>query len=315
MRNANILPVLLIFVALPALAADPPAAKPPATTPQAAPAAGAGTGQAIPTDPAASATPGGREAELAALVPARTADDELVWLDATEGRFFAFRRNPTRGAAPRAAVLIVPGSRAFIDQNPLTLELREIPRHGGFTTLAVQVPLVEATPPPPPGPPTAPPADPAAAPAAPTAVPDPLCGRLTAALALLESTRPPYIALVAEGESAERVQACYATGLPPSVKAFAAIGSWRGKLADLKVPSIEFVPARNARAMKEADRRRLSMPKPPAPPHRREDIDAVDQHFKGAELDVAKRLRGWLEKLPPPVSLPQGAAPTAPVSR
>lgn len=305
--------------------ADAAAAKDPAAAPVAkeAPPADEPAATTAPTATAAPEDTGlpGREGELVPRLPELAGDEELVWLNAAGTRFFAFRRPPAKGQTPRGALLIVPDPRAFIDQQAVTRALREIPARGAWLTLALQVPLAEvpsaapvATPspsasPPPDTPPTEPtpaatPApDPAAAtpvPAASEAAPDPLCGRIAAALALLESTSPPLVALVAQDENAARALACYPEGLPPGVGAFATIGRWAGKLGGLKLPSIEFVASLDPVARREATRRVEAPREPGAPPHRMVEIDAASRQFGGAEQDLAKRLRGWLERLPVP---------------
>ena len=296
-----------------ATAADPAAVKD-AATPADPAAIKDASGVAAP-DPAAPAAPvatavpedkglPGREGEILPRLPALASDEELVWLNAEGARFFAFRRPPPNGKTPRGAVLIVPDPRAFIDQQAVTRALRDIPARGAWLTLALQVPL--AATPAAPQPPTPPPADPANPPATPPVVAaassttDPLCGRLAAALALLESTSPPLIALVAQDDNAARALACYPDGLPPGIGAFAAIGRWAGKLEGLKIPSIEFVASLDPVGRREAARRAAAPRGANAPPHRMVELDAATRAFGGAEEDLAKRLRGWLERLPVP---------------
>ena len=301
MRVMKLLSLACLLAASATFAADPPPAADASKAAEPTPAAAAEPSASPPaTDAPADkdTTPADREAEITPRLPQLTVDDELVWLNGDSTRFFAFKRLPAKAAKPRGAILIVPGPRAFIDQHPSTTQLREIPAAGGWLTLALQVPLQAEV-----AAPDAPPTPQANAPA------DPLCARITAALAFVDVTKPPLIALVAEGDSADRTQACFADGFPPNVRAFAAVGRWRGKLEGIKVPSIEFVPALDPAAIREADRRVKSARQPNMPPHRRVDIDAADRAFKGAEVDVAKRLRGWLEKLPPPPALPKDAQP------
>ena len=307
MRVMKLLSLACLLAASGAFAADPTpadaskAAEPAPATATEPPASPPATDAPEGKDP----TPADREAEITPRLPQLTVDDELVWLNADSTRFFAFKRLPAKAAKPRGAILIVPGPRAFIDQHPGTTQLREIPAAGGWLTLALQVPLQAEV-----APAQAPPPAPDATPPRPANAPvDPLCARITAALAFVDATKPPLIALVAEGDSADRTQACFADGFPPNVHAFAAVGRWRGKLEGIKVPSIEFVPALDSAAISEADRRVKSARQPNSPAHRRVDIDAADRAFKGAEVDVAKRLRGWLEKLPPPPALPKDAQP------
>ena len=279
----------------PADAAPVADAKAPAK-PEAAPASEAPVATAVPEDKGLP----GREGEIVPRLPEFASEEELVWLNADGGRFFAFRRSPANGLTLRGAMLIVSDPEAFIDQQAVTRALREIPARGAWQTLALQVPLAAAPAAPPAAEPAASPSEPAPAVAAPASATDPLCARVSAALALLQSTSPPLIALVAQDNNVARVLACYADGLPPAIGAFAAIGRWAGKLEALKVPSIEFVASLDPVGRREAARR-AAAPRPAnAPPHRLVELDAATRQFGGAETDLAKRLRGWLEKLPVP---------------
>jgi hypothetical protein len=303
----------LIFLAAicgPLQAADePPAATADAAEPPAAPTGGDAAGPggetaAATADLADSAALPSREDELAALLPRLTREDELLWLEAGAERFFAFRREP-RGGKSRGGILIVPAPGRFIDELPLVRRLREDPPVGGYTTLAVQAPLATA-----PAAPSAAAVDEAGADAArggeearaaASTVPEAgaaLCARIAAALAALSAEGVPMVALAAGGGSADAVLACEPGGLPAGVAAFAAIGRWEGRVKELAVPSIEFVPTRDPTALAAAERRADARRADTAPPHRRIDIDAADGRFDGAEEEVAKRLRGWLEKLP-----------------
>jgi len=288
---ASVLPFL--FSASLAAAGEPPAPESPAPAAPATPAADTGSAPAPAAAPepgsAAEAgaaapvadVPAGREHELSTLLPRLTLEDELLWLDAGGTRFFAFRRTPQRGK-PRGAILVVPAPGRFIDETPLIRSLRSLPPAGGYSTLALQPPLTD---------PDAPPA--AGTPAA-------LCARLGAALTALAAEGAPMIAVAAEAASVQAVLDCNAGAPPPGVQAFAALGGWQGSFDKLGVPSIEFVPLRDPVAVAAADRRAARPVAEGAPPRRRVDIDGADRNFSGAEVEVAKRLRGWLERLPPP---------------
>ncbi len=296
-------------------AAAPPAAPVPAGADMAPVPAGATSPSSAADAPAGAASPAetadvpaaaanesaaakGREHELSALLPRLALEDELLWLEADGERFFAFRRTPTRNK-PRGAILIVPAPGRFIDETALIRSLRSLPPAGGYSTLAVQPPLTAAAPPartaePTPDAGTAPDATAAAAGG------DALCARLTAALAAIAAEGAPLVAIAAEAGSVQAVLDCNAGAPPPGVQAFAAIGRWQGSFDRLGVPSIEFVPMRDAAAVAAAERRSAKPVAEDAPPRRRVDLDGVDGHFDGADVEVAKRLRGWLERLPPP---------------
>ena len=312
-RALSVVGVLsLVLGASPVAAQEPGAAPPAAPVPAgadtaSAPAGGASpppaadapvdaTSPTTPTDPPADAAnqpaaATGREQELSALLPRLALEDELLWLEADGERFFAFRRTPTRDK-PRGAILIVPAPGRFIDETALIRSLRSLPPAGGYSTLAVQPPLTAAAQP-------APTAATAQDSTAAAAGGDALCARLTAALTALAAEGAPLVAIAAEAGSVEAVLDCNAGAPPPGVRAFAAIGRWHGNFDKIGVPSIEFVPMRDAAAVAAAERRAAKPVAADAPPRRRVDLDGVDGHFDGADVEVAKRLRGWLERLPP----------------
>lgn len=315
----------LLVVAGLAWAADP---APDATAPQAADAAAAApaapaTDAAAEAQAATAATPEAsastsaatpvvleREAELAAIVPRLTAADELQWLGEGEQKFFAFRRVPQTGQ-PKGAILIVPATQDYIDERELTRQLRTLPPAGGFTTLALQPPLAvdvaaaedgktsaedakedaEETP-------RTGAADAAAIAAAP--VHPAFCPRLAAALAALAADQPPLLAIVAEGASMTAVLGCHPQGLPDTVTAVAAIGAWQGDWSTLTQPTLDLVPDLDPTAVRAADSREARPRADDAPPRRRVDLVGVDRRFIGAGEDIAKRVRGWLERLPAP---------------
>ena len=108
--------------------------------PEAAPASEAPVATAVPEDKGLP----GREGEIVPRLPEFASEEELVWLNADGGRFFAFRRSPANGLTLRGAMLIVSDPEAFIDQQAVTRALREIPARGAWQTLALQVPLAAA---------------------------------------------------------------------------------------------------------------------------------------------------------------------------
>lgn len=301
----------------PAAAAEVPAAPPANADPA---AATAGPEDASPPAAGDALVRTDREAEYARIAPRLAAGDELQWLEAAGSKFVALIRKPRQGP-PRGALLIVPAPQELVDRHEVIQQLRTLPPVGGYVTLALQPPLGAV---PPPAADTAGAAQEAAdvdaskaaeAPAetatAATSVPPihpDFCPRVAAALAALQAVLPPPpeneaappLAIAAAEASVPAVLGCYADGLPAAVRAFAAFGRWPGDFGALAVPSIEFVPLRDPAAVKAADARAAQPLADDAPPRRRVDVDGVDVHLDGAGEDLAKRLRGWLEHLPPP---------------
>ncbi|HMM76682.1 MAG TPA: DUF3530 family protein [Gammaproteobacteria bacterium] len=312
----------LCWLPLTGFAADPASAEAEAPAAPAADAASA--------DAAARESAGGeifvtdREAEYARIAPRLAADDELEWLEAQGRKFVALLRRPRHGP-PRGGLLIVPAPQELVDRRELMHGLRSLPPAGGFVTLTFQPPLGA-------GPAAPASADGAADASAQQAATDEagkdadtaaqtgaaekrasppihpeFCPRVAAALAALSAALPPpaegaqapLLAIAAADASVPAVLGCYADGLPEGLRAFAALGRWSGDFGALAVPSIEFVPLRDRAAVQAADARARLPLAEDAPPRRRVDVDGVDGGLEGAGEDVAKRLRGWLEHLPP----------------
>ena len=268
----------------------------------------------------------GREGELLPQLPRLVGEEEVTWLEAEGKRFFVFKRAPKPGKTVRGALVLVPAPQAYIDQRPVTRALREDPLAGGYHTFALQPSLAVGA-----GPgaavggkvektvaepdegnsagesPAAP--DPAAQPA-PAAARDEaqasdLCARLGATIAAAAALEPRSVALVAEQQHIPVVLACFADGLPPEVQAFVAIGGWQGEWPKLTVPSLEFLPVLDPVARREAARRARTPPPAGAAPRKQVEIDG---RLDDAALEIARRLRGWLDRLPAPTA-PEAGKP------
>lgn len=224
---------------------------------------------------------GSREHALGVALKRTAGKDELVWLEAGSDKFFALYQRPVRTAI-KGAILLVPDAAEFIGQDGLLHSLRRIPTDGGWATLALQSPLLPAT---------ASLADYAAVAAA-------SCARVAAALAYLQGQALRRIAIAAKGHGADRVLGCLQDAAPRELIAFAGIGSWSGDPEPLELPILDIVATRNPDAVRAADRRAAAVEAGAPAPYRRLDIDGADRSFIGAEIEVAKRLRGFLDHVP-----------------
>jgi hypothetical protein len=300
--------LLLALLLVPGLAcaADPAPA---------APAAGAAA-PAADTKPAADAkkpaadakaaapAPADREAALTAALPQLAAPGEAVTLEAEGRKFFAFYRAGER-KPPAVGLLVVPAIGSFIDQDAVIRELRTNVPRGGYATLAIQPPL------------PAPTADTAAY----AALAAPLCARVKAGLAHLVAQGYKKAGLVAAGSAADALPGCFKDAWPPELLGFAVLGPWSGTLADLKLPVLDVVPAREAAAVKSAAARRHEARRAqPEKPYRQSVVEGAGRDYRGAEPTVAYAVRGWLKRLaeavpPPPAKPAAGTANQAPAAK
>ncbi len=259
---------LLLACAVTARAAEP-ATQAPAPALAAPPAAGTEPASAVP---AGSTT---REQALSTLLEA-TGNPELVWLTAEGKRFFALYRVADK---PKGALLIVPGPGQYADAAPLAHALRVTPTGGGWSTLAVQLPLPDL----------------AAAAPAPRMFASQVCARINAGLAHLRETGATAIGVAAVDASAAQALDCLAATPAPAVLGVAALGRWRSARDDLPLAVLDLVPALDPTAGRLADARAARHAAAAGVAYRRDDLPAVDTRFTGVEEDVAKRVRGWFE--------------------
>lgn len=252
------------------------------------------------------------ETEYAARAPRSPMGDELLWLEAAGRKFPALMRTP-RSGAPRGGLLVVPGPRELIERRDSVRQLRIWAAAGGYIALALQPPFaggaraVE--------PPAAAGAEPDGQSTAVAAVHPDFCARLAAARAALHAAlqngapaEPPRIAVAAVDANVDAVLACYAEeGLPSEIVALAAVGRWTGDFGTLAIPTVEFVPLCDARAVAAADRRAAQPRARAVPARRRVDLDGVGAQWDGAAEDLAKRVRGWLDRQASSAAAPPAA--------
>ena len=303
---------------------DSPDAAPPPTDGK--PAESGAAAEAAPT-PAVDIGLIGREGELVPQLPRLLGEEEVTWLEAEGQRFFVFKRAPKPDKTVRGTLVIVPPPQAFIDQRPVTRALRDDPPAGGYHTFALQPALAKDAVPmakeangtaekalsdkPTEADPTKP-ADGGSAPSEAPSADQPegararaLCPRLKATIAAAGLVEPRSVALVAEQQHIPVVLGCFADGLPPEVHAFVAIGGWQGEWPKLTVPSLEFLPVLDPVARREAARRARTPPPAGAAPRKQVEIDG---RLDDAALEIARRLRGWLDRLPAPTA-PEAGKP------
>ncbi len=210
-------------------------------------------------------------ARLEQYLPAKT----VQWLEADGGKFLTLEAAPKASIEPIGAVMVVSGARRTL-ADPLVTALREAVVRGGWFTLAVQSPLIAAD----------------ALPKTVTEATAKLCPRLTAAFAHLKTKQMTKVVVVGLDTGVVDTLACFKEGLPSEVVALTLISGDAG-VGDLTLPTLKIMPELGGRELRvstvEHDERR-----------REWVIAGVDARFAGAEVEVARRLRGWLTHLPPP---------------
>ncbi|MBI2800799.1 MAG: DUF3530 family protein [Gammaproteobacteria bacterium] len=240
-----------------------------------------------PSTPAASPVTEGASSTLAkadgGIGPAADDAHESVALEADGKPFRAFERAARRVSTAHGAVLIIPDFfRAAAPSHDLIDALREVPAAGGWETLAIELPMVPLT----------------ASAAAITEAASALCPRLTASLAHITGRKLTRTVIVGVGASFDYAMACFKDKLPADIVGVAGVGAWQREIKDPKLPVFDAVPTLDPQATRSADIRRQAALTVNPSVYRQAAIDGVDRWFIGAEVEVAKRLRGWLTQLP-----------------
>jgi hypothetical protein len=257
-------------------------------------------GESLSADPATASSASGFGDSLDVAVEAALTREGLskrvTALPLAQGKSIALLLPPPEGRQARGGLLIVPAPRAVL-ADPLTLTLARTAAAGDWLTLALQ-----------PRPDTARAAirAPAAVAAENTTSTAPqkeagatpaLCAQLTAAIETLVERGVTEVIVVAVGNHVTRTLAC-APALPQPVVALVAMGRWLGTLDALDVPVLELPPAQDGHALRYAEARAETARDKPRGAYRLMPVDASDERYQGGELDVAKRVRGWLAQLP-----------------
>jgi len=282
-----------------ARAADPP----PAETPAAAPADAAAAAPATDATPAAAgaapaadaaappidkAMPSAPEPLLLARLEAKTLPGDFLKLGDDAQPILARYRAATKLPA-KGAVLFIPAPGRFIgDDAVIAAALAEMPG-GGWSVLAVQTPLLTAV----------------ATLKQYDETHDQALERAKKGLEYLAKQQSPATVVVGRAGSVELArEVATAAG---EVAAVAALGPWSGQIGDSKLPLLDVNPARERLSLAKADERKQEASRANLEVYRQVVLSGADHRYIGYEVEVARRIRGFAEHLPPPG---KEAAPT-----
>lgn len=288
------LPCLALWLTmstLPVNAADPPpasskdpaaaSADPTTTATMAATADAAAAASAAPTLGASDqALPALPEPQLLARFEAHTLPADFIKLgDAAEpilARYRAATKLPAKGA-----VLFIPAPGRFIgDDAVIAAALAELPG-GGWSVLAVQTPLLSAV----------------ASVKHYHATHDQALARVTKGLEYLAAQQSPVTVVVGRAGSVELARE---VATAAGAAAVAALGPWHGRLSESRMPLLDVSPAREPVSLAHADERRHEASRAKLEVYKQVLLSGADQRYIGCEVEIARRIRGFAEHLPPP---------------
>lgn len=277
----------------PAPAAAPPAAETPAASPP------------PPSEPPAAVAPdAAREKAIADRLASLVAPEEILWLDVDGAKVLALYAEQTT-AQPKGAAVILHGMDGTPDRGALIHLLRTELPDSGWSTLAVQLPVL------PPGSPRA----------AYAGTLEAAGKRIAAAVAYLKSRQLRNIVVVGHELGAAAavrfasgggVQALAALSLS-AVEDILAPAELADAIGKLTMPVLDLDGTDLAAAREQLANRRLSAARKAGNSRYAQAVLAgTDEAFSGVAEAVLARLRGWLDKAAPGMTL---VAPEARPSR
>jgi hypothetical protein len=289
--------VLMVVASLPVLAyaADPPAADAKGAAPTDAKASPAASGTppsaaaAAPTAEAAAAPaaatdkamPGAPEPLLLARLAAKTLPTDFIKLGDDAQPILARYRAATKPPA-KGAVLFIPAPGRFIgDDAVIAAALAELPE-GGWSVLAVQTPLLPAV----------------ATTKQYDETHDQALARAKKGLEYLAQQQSPATVVVGRAGSVELAREV--AGAAGEVAAVAALGPWSGEIGKSKMPLLDLSPERERIALARAGERKQEASRAKLEIYKQVVLTGADQRYIGFETEIARRIRGFAEHLPPP---------------
>jgi hypothetical protein len=227
-----------------------------------------------------------REQAIFELVDRKALSDQIIILGAQENSF-AVRFERGRGAAPRGSLLFVPSRGAFVGTDAKTdAFFREFPMNG-WSVLAVQPPLPERV----------------AELDEYEALLESGTSRIRDAIRFLMEQESAPIVVIGDSDGATQIRQLLEDGVPRAVAAFAAIGKWRGEVDGL--PTLELIGASDRAALASSRRREKEAARQALKHHRLIVLGGADGHYLGFEDEIARRTRGWIDRLSADAVLPR----------
>ncbi|MCK5676696.1 MAG: DUF3530 family protein, partial [Verrucomicrobia bacterium] len=265
--------IALIFV----LGAAFPSAGATLPDPQSGDPGGSGQATAAPT----SGIPDVREQAVAKRLALSLLRGEISWIETGEDKFLAIYRTATHDPAHGGVIINAPVG-ATVDSLPLYRILARSAAAAGWSVLSIQQPL-----------PGSRGVDIDNAELTSRAV-----SRLNAGIAYLVDRRIENIVIVGDAAGAA-IAIQYIVAQPsPIISGFVGLRAWNVPLDGMDVPVLGITGTRDLRALSHQAMRMAKL-KTRASPVEVLKVDGAGPGFIGYEDFVAKRIRGWLERVTP----------------
>ena len=227
------------------------------------------------------ALPTASELLLLARLQAKTLAGDFIKLGDDAQPILARYRAATKLPA-KGAVLFIPAPGQFIgDDAVIAAALAELPG-GGWSVLAVQTPLLPMI----------------ATMKHYQDSHDQGLERAKKALEYLAQQHTPASVVVGRAASIELAREVATSA--GEVVALVALGPWDGQIGESKLPLFDVSPDRDRVALARARERYEQASRAKLVVYKQVVLSGADQHFIGFETEIARRIRGFAEHLPPP---------------
>ena len=232
-----------------------------------------------------------RERKLMGLIAADELPGGFITLG-PEGQSFAARLERGHEPASKDALLAIPPYGGFIGVDSLIDAYMDEFAVNGWTVLAVQPPLLPRM--------------------AEHGDYDQLAGqaieRIKQAIEFLLADGAEGIVIVGNAEGALLAHQYLVDKRPTGVSGLATVGLWAGAINDIGIPVIEIVAERDVAALKLSKRRKTDTVRLASPQHELVVVAAADSTYMGFENEIAKRVRGWADRV---IAAPETSLKTA----
>lgn len=241
------------------------------------------------TEPAAPreklTTPGGRERAVAGRLQLSLVRGEISWLETEAEKFLAIFRAAEREPKRGGIIINIPAG-AIVDALPVHRSLARSVAAAGWAALSIQQAIPNA----------------GGANLENDRIDPHAVARLDAAVGFMVSRGIENIVIVGDTGGAAAALQFIGEKASPALTGFVGLGAWAVPLDGTDVPVLDIAGTRDRRAIAYQKKRSAKSAMRTSPVETLV-IDGAGPSFYGYEDLVAKRIRGWLERTAPGVSV------------